>query len=145
MHKLRELEPNVVSFTSVISVGAAVASIRRLNCIDHPPIHQPTHPLLQAYANKGNWQGAESVIRRMQFQGVQPTVATYNALVTVGSPSVLLHHAGLVALFIDPSTHPHCPRPTPKRAIGKALRMFCAESTPTQIASRPRRRPTILS
>lgn len=36
-------------------------------------------------------------MRRMQFQGVQPTVVSYNALVTVSH--LLLQHAGLVGMF----------------------------------------------
>lgn len=39
--------------------------------------------VINAYANKGHWAGAEDVLRRMDAKGLEPDVITFNSLLKV--------------------------------------------------------------
>ncbi len=81
MNKIKEMEPNVITYSSVINAYANKGNwqVRTIPMyvIKNPQgtfMNQSMHPLYS--------QGAENVLRRMQYQGVQPNIITYNSLVT---------------------------------------------------------------
>lgn len=45
--------------------------------------------VINAYANKGHWAGAEDVLHRMEVKGLEPDVITYNSLLKVSPPPVI--------------------------------------------------------
>lgn len=123
MNKLPELEPNVVSWTSVIVRGVFFLKIvvcqngrawveglllGSVRFISHPSFLTTstscTHTQ-NAYAHKGNWQGAENVLRRMQYQGSRPNIVSYNALLTAYAKEGQWHGAEDVLRRVHEDPH----------------------------------------